>query len=87
VSLSLTSATQVFIFIIFSSIYVCSILWIYGDAATRGTGWKGAILPLVFIAAGILALIMGYYLALLIWPIGYIAWFFLRSKETIMLTD
>ena len=86
-TLSLANSTQVFIFIIFSSIYVCSILWIFGDAATRGTGWKGSILPLVFIVAGILALLMGYNLALLAWPIGYIAWFLLRPSETIELTD
>ena len=86
-SLSLTNATHVFIFIIFSSIYVCSILWIYGDAATRGAGSKGMILPLLFIAAGTLALLMGYNLALLVWPAGYIAWFFLRPRETIVLTD
>lgn len=86
-SLSLTNATHVFIFIIFSSIYVCSILWIYGDAATRGAGWKGMILPLLFIVAGTLALLMGYNLALLVWPIGFIAWFFLRPGATIELTD
>lgn len=86
-TLSLTNATQVFIVIIFSSFYICSTLWIYGDAATRGMGWKGSILPLVFIVAGTLAFIKGLYLALILWPVGYIAWFSLRPRETIELTD
>ena len=86
-SLSLTNATHVFIFIIFSSIYVCSILWIYGDAATRGVGWRGTVLPLLFIVAGTVALLLGYNLALLVWPIGFIAWFVFRPAETKILTD
>ncbi len=79
-SLSLYSATDVFIFIIFCSIYVCSILWIYGDAATRGAGLKGTALPLLFIVAGTIALIFGYNLVLIVWPIGYVLWFFVRPK-------
>ena len=86
-NLPLTDATHVFAFIIFSSFYVCSILWIYGDAATRGAGWKGLILPLLFIAAGVLAFINGLYLALLVWPAGYVAWLVLRPARTVELTD
>lgn len=80
-SLSLTSSMDVLIFIIFCSVYVCSTLWIYGDAATRNAGWKGTILPLLFVIAGTLALIKGEYLALIIWPLGYVAWFVLRPAE------
>ncbi len=86
-SLTLTSATDVFIFIIFCSCYVCSILWIFGDAATRAAGMKGMIFPILFVAAGALALIKGIYLALLIWPIGYVAWFYIRPKEEVEQID
>jgi hypothetical protein len=78
---ALSSSMDVFIFIIFCSFYVCSVLWIYGDAATRNAGWKGSILPLLFVVAGTLALIKGEYLALVIWPIGYVAWFIKRPAE------
>ena len=83
----LTSATDVFIFIIFCSIYVCSILWIFGDVATRGGGTKGKIFPLLFVIAGALALINGVYSALIVWPVGYVVWFFIRPKTEIQLTD
>lgn len=72
--LSFATATEVFIFIIFCSVYVCSILWIYGDAATRNMGGKGAILPLIFVLAATLALTMGLFWALVAWPVGYAAW-------------
>ncbi len=85
--ISLTSSTDVFIFIIFCSIYVCSILWIFGDVATRGGGTKGMIFPLLFVVAGTLALIKGVYLALIIWPVGYVVWFFIRPKTEIEMTD
>jgi len=42
---------------------------------------------LLFVIAGTLALIKGVYLALIIWPVGYVAWFFIRPKEEIELTD
>jgi len=87
VSINLTSATDVFIFIIFCSIYVCSVLWIFVDVATRGGGMKGMIFPMLFVLAGTLALIKGVYLALLIWPVGYVVWFFIRPKTEIELTD
>ncbi len=80
-SLSLTSSLDVFIFIIFCSIYVCSVLWIYGDAATRNAGWKGLILPVLFVVAGTLALIEGQYQALIVWPLGYVIWFIKRPAE------
>lgn len=72
---------DVFVFIIFCSFYVCSILWIYGDAACRNVGWKGYILPLLFVTVGTLALVKGFYLILLIWPPGYVIWFFKRPKQ------
>ncbi len=80
-SLSLTSSLDVFLFIIFCSFYVCSVLWIYGDAATRNAGWKGLILPLLFVIAGTLALIKGEYMSLVIWPLGYVIWFIRRPGE------
>ena len=83
----LTSAADVFVFIIFCSIYVCSILWIFGDITTRGSGTKAMIFPLLFVVAGTLALIKGVYLALIIWPVGYVVWFFIRPKTEIELTD
>jgi hypothetical protein len=77
-NLALASPMDVFIFIIFCSFYVCTVLWIYGDAATRNAGWKGIILPLAFVIVGTLALINGEYLALIVWPLGYAVWFFKR---------
>jgi len=72
---------DVFIFIVFCSFYVCSILWVYGDAATRNAGWKGQMLPLLFVIAGTLALVKGVYLTLLIWPPGYAIWFVKRPEQ------
>jgi len=86
VNVPLYSTMDVFLFIIFSSVYVCSILWIYGDVACRGGG-KGMIIPLLFVLAGALALIKAYYLALLVWPIGFVIWFVMRPKEEIELIE
>ncbi|MCG8324853.1 MAG: hypothetical protein MI673_04995 [Thiotrichales bacterium] len=83
----LSSATDVFIFIIFCSIYVCSTLWVFGDAATRGAGIKGMLFPLAFVIAGALALVLGMYPALIVWPIGYVLWFFVRPKDLIELKE
>ncbi|MBL1140886.1 MAG: hypothetical protein HND53_02545 [Proteobacteria bacterium] len=85
--ISFSNSTEVFIFIILCSVYVCSILWIYGDAATRDMGIKGAILPLIFVIAAALALTKGLFLALLAWPIGYIAWFVLRPATAHVITE
>ena len=79
---SLTNtSTEVFIFIILCSVYVCSTLWLYGDATTRDMGAKGAILPLIFVIAAALALMMGVY-AVIVWPIGYVGWFLFRPKSS-----
>lgn len=80
-SIAFSNSSEVFIFILLCSVYVCSCLWIYGDAATRDMGAKGAILPLVFIIAAALFLTLGLYWVLIVWPIGYIAWFILRPKS------
>lgn len=85
--ISFNNSTEVFIFIILCSVYVCSILWVYGDAATRDMGIKGAILPLIFVIAAALALTKGLFLALLAWPIGYIAWFVLRPAKSHVITE
>ncbi len=85
-NIPLFSPMDVFLFIIFCSIYVCSTLWIYGDVAARGGG-KGMIFPLLFVIAGALALVKGYYLALLIWPIGFVIWLVIRPREEIELTE
>jgi len=87
VSFTFSNSTEVFIFIILCSVYVCSILWIYGDAATRDMGAKGAILPLIFVIAAALALTKGMTWVLLVWPIGYIAWFILRPKTSHAITE
>ena len=81
-SISFSNSTEVFIFIILCSVYVCSILWIYGDAATRDMGIKGTILPLIFVIAAALALTKGIIIALIAWPVGYIGWFALRPKSS-----
>jgi hypothetical protein len=87
VPISFSNSTEVFIFIILCSVYVCSILWIYGDAATRDMGIKGAILPLVFVIAAALALTKGMFLALVAWPIGYVAWFVMRPISSHVITE
>jgi hypothetical protein len=87
VSFSFSNSTEVFIFIILCSVYVCSILWIYGDAATRDMGLKGGIIPLIFIIAAALALTKGMLLALIAWPIGYVAWFVLRPTKSHVITE
>lgn len=86
-SFSFSNSTEVFIFIILCSVYVCSILWIYGDAATRDMGLKGTILPLIFVIAAALALTKGMLLALIAWPIGYVAWFVLRPTKSHVITE
>jgi hypothetical protein len=87
VSFSFSNSTEVFIFIILCSVYVCSILWIYGDAATRDMGIKGTLLPLVFVIAAALALTKGMLLALIVWPLGYVAWFILRPTKSHVITE
>jgi len=87
VSISFSNSTEVFIFIILCSVYVCSTLWIYGDAATRDMGIKGLILPLIFVIAAALALTKGLIAVLIVWPIGYIAWFRLRPKSSHVITE
>lgn len=86
-AVSFVNATGVFLFIIFCSVYVCSILWIYGDGATRDMGHKGLILPFLFIAIGALALIEGIFMALVAWPVGYIAWFAMRPKKSHVIVE
>ena len=81
-SISFSNSTEVFIFIILCSVYVCSILWLYGVAATRDMGLKGTILPLIFVIAAALALTKGMMMALIAWPVGYIGWFALRPKSS-----
>ena len=81
-AVSFENVLGVFLFILFCSFYVCSILWIYGDAATRDMGNKGLVLPLIFIVAGALALILGWFYVLALWPLGYLAWFILRPKSS-----
>ncbi len=85
--MSFSNATEVFIFIILCSIYVCSILWIYGDAATRDLGIKGIILPLIFIIIAALILTLNQLWLLPIWPIAYIFWFIMRPKDAHVITD
>ena len=81
-SISFSNSTDVFIFIIFCSVYVCSILWIYGDAVTRNMKVQGSILAVVFVIVAALALTKGILMALIVWPIGYIFWFKFRPKSS-----
>ena len=77
---SLTNnSTEVFIFIILCSVYVCSTLWLYGDATTRDMGAKGAILPLILVIAAELALMMGV-LEVIGFPLCIAGWFLLLTK-------
>ena len=87
-SLSLNSSLDVFVFIIFCSIYVCSTLWIYGDAVTRNAAIKGLVLVIVFISVGTFVLMTGHKLVLLVWPIIYAIWFCTRPvHESIITSD
>ena len=86
-SFSFDNAIQVFFFILTCSVYVCSILWIYGDAATRDMGIKGVILPLIFVIAAALALTKGMMWALLAWPVGFVAWLIWRPSESHVITE
>ena len=86
-AVSFTNLYEVFLFILFCSVYVCSILWIYGDGATRNMGHKGMILPLLFITVGALALIKGWFYLLLVWPVAYGIWFKMRPDTSTALTD
>ncbi len=86
-SFSFSNATEVFIFINLCTVYVCSILWIYGDAATRDMGIKGAILPLIFVIAAALALTKGLLWPLLAWPIGFVAWYILRPAKSHVIVE
>ncbi len=85
--MSFSNATEVFIFIILCSIYVCSILWIYGDAATRDLGLKATILPFIFVVIAALILTQNWIWLLPIWPIAYVCWFIMRPKDAHVITD
>lgn len=75
---ALNSPLDVFIFILGCSFYICSILWIYGDAATRGFGgWKGSMLPLSLIIVGLVAS-TGIWWLLVVWVVVYAGWWFRR---------
>lgn len=84
--LELDNVYQVFIFIILCSAYVCSILWLYGDMATRGmAGIRGAI------TAGLIA-VPGFFaipvfvanpglIGVVLWPISVLIWISERPAE------
>jgi len=50
-------------------------------------GIKGGILPLIFVIAAALAITKGMVWALLVWPIGYIAWFYMRPTKSHVITE
>ena len=84
--LILNSVFDVFIFIVLCSIYVCSILWIYGDMATRGLeGIKGAAITALIAIPGLIAIpvlvAMPGLIAVLVWPIGFLIWLNERPEE------
>jgi len=77
----LDSVADVFVFIVICSVYVCSILWIYGDAATRGlAGVKGSLLPIFLIIVGLVASSVSM-LVFAFWPATFVAWFFRRPPR------
>ena len=73
-SYSLDNSLDVFIFITLCSIYVCSILWVYGDAATRGM-------------AGLKGVLTAALIAIVIWPLGFIIWFNKRPPLIVLNND
>lgn len=81
INISFDSSVSALLFIVLGSIYVCSILWIYGDAVTRDAGKTGLILPIIYILCGAFILHKGALIVLAVWPIGIAAWFFLRPKN------
>lgn len=86
-ALIFNNAIEVFIFIIFCSVYVCSILWIYGDAIARDMGFKSVLLPVVFILIAGFYLLEGTFWVLYIWLIIYTLWFMLRPKNSHAVTE
>lgn len=90
--LELNSVTEVFIFIILCSIYVCSILWIYGDMATRGlSGFRGAFVAGLLAIPGFLAIPVLVespgLIAVILWPIGILVWLNERPEEIELNSD
>jgi hypothetical protein len=86
VELALNSVTDVFIFIILCSGYVCSILWLYGDLATRGlAGLGGAVIAILIAIPGLIAIPVLVespgLIAVLLWPIGFLIWLNERPPE------
>jgi len=90
--LTLYSVADVFIFIILCSLYVCSILWIYGDMATRGlAGLKGAFIAGLIAVPGLLAIpelvASPGLIAVILWPIGVLIWISERPEEKPLNSD
>ena len=84
--LSLDSVYEVFIFIILCSGYVCSILWLYGDMATRGlAGISGSVVVIIIAIPGLIAIPVLVdnpgIIAVLLWPIGFLVWLNERPAE------
>lgn len=84
--LELNSVFDVFVFIILCSGYVCSILWLYGDLATRGlAGIGGAIIAILIAIPGPIAIPVLVkspgLIAVLLWPITFLIWLNERPAE------
>jgi hypothetical protein len=84
--LALNSVFDVFVFIILCSGFVCSILWLYGDLATRGlAGLRGGFIVLALAIPGLIAIPVLVespgLIAVLMWPLGFLIWLNERPEE------
>ena len=84
--LNLENIFDVFIFVMLSAGYVCSILWLYGDMVMRGLPGYKAVLGTGLIAIpgffAVLTLVaMPGLISVFVWLIGGLLWLWLRDSE------
>ena len=75
------------VFIFVSAIYVCSLLWLYGDATARQAQRLGVIFVMVFLLLGALVLTQGWLPLTVLWLLGYGLWFVMRPAVVANATD
>ncbi len=86
-ALSFDNVYEVFVFILLCSVYVCSILWLYGDAVSRKVPRQGVAFVLLFLLVGSVMLLRGMFWLLLIWLGGYGVWFCIRPAQPVDADD